>query len=357
MQNRRLLPSLALFAACSRPQTAPTDADRDAAPSEGSVETPLRPATALPDCAGVDTAEPTLADALPILANARREAANKHIFARVGDVELPRGALDAALALKFEIYTSRGREPPQSSADRYTELIAGRLVWNEIVRQEAAARGVELDERLLDRRAAELRLGVPDYPEHLRRRRETEDTIREMNLADLRATALIEAETDFEVDERALTSLYCRSRDKWDQDSEYRVISWLTLTSAGDGDRARAALRRGTDIGTIATQNPALPFVQRQLVAKADNEFYRAVFEAPLGEGRFVEIGSTTYLVVVEEVVEPGTLSRELLFEELRTQLRKVEMSKRRVEQRARLLKKYSVTVFGIPDTGSTQGE
>ena len=73
-------------------------------------------------------------------------------IAKVGDVEIPSSAFREIYDLKVKKYADRAREIPYSADRRYRKSIAERLIFHEILRQEADALGVELDEAALKER-------------------------------------------------------------------------------------------------------------------------------------------------------------------------------------------------------------
>jgi hypothetical protein len=345
MLLRRVLVCVALSTACD-------GADKASTPSAPAAPEPapaVPTSTPLPDCAGVDPTPPVYGKPEDWLAKARREPEDPKLVAKVGDQTVPRTDFDAILALKIEKYVSRKREPPQSALDRYRASIAGRLVGHEMLRQEAAARGIADDAAAIDRRANDARDGIADYALHLQRRGETEASLRAMYTAELREVAIIEADAPIAIEDAQLVGYYCRNRDDWRNDREYRVVSRLSFQKRADAEGAIANLGAGTRIDAMAASTTA-PFDRSELVASSDNAYFKSVFAAPQSVPTLVEVGSTFYVVIVEQIIPVGGLSRELVFDALQEPVRQGEITKRRVTLRAQLLAKYPVVVFGIPE-------
>ena len=108
--------------------------------------------------------------------------------------------------LKVQKYAERGREIPPSADRRYRKSITERLVYQEVLRQEAEARGVKYNEAELAEREAQQKQGIKDWDKHLIRRGETEKSLRDMYVAELVEKQLLElggklGVTDAEVDE------------------------------------------------------------------------------------------------------------------------------------------------------------
>lgn len=345
MLLRRVLACVVLSIACDGADKASTPSTPAA--SEPAPEPPK--STPLPDCAGVDMTPPVYGKPEDWLAKARREPEDPKLVAKVGDQTVPRTDFDAILALKIEKYVSRKREPPQSALDRYRAMLATRLVRHEILRQEAAARGLADDAAAIERRASAAKEGIADYAQHLQRRGETEASLRELYTAELREVAIIEADAPIVLEDAQLLGYYCRNRDDWKNDREYRMVSRLSFAKRTDAEAAVAKLSAGTAFDVVAASTNA-PFEAHDLVANSENAYFKAVFAAEKEVPTLVEVGSTVYVVIVERIIPAGGLSREVVFDALRKPVRQEELTKRRIELDARLFAKYPVVVYGIPE-------
>lgn len=175
------------------------DAARRFAPFIVLALTSCRPASSTtPEPATQTQATTTTTDDAPPTAPA---------LAKVGGGVVPLVDFDALLALKLEKYTVHDREPPQSAVKRYRTALAKRLVHAEQLRQACRAAGVKLDPAAIAQRLDEAKQGIPDWNEHLRRRGETEHSLRAMYESDLCSAALLER-TPITVSEEEIAAAY-----------------------------------------------------------------------------------------------------------------------------------------------------
>ena len=113
-------------------------------------------------------------------------------IAKVGKVEIPNEAFTSIYDLKVKKYTDRGRDIPSSADRRYRKSIAERLIYHEVLSQEAKSLGVEYDKAALDARESQQRRGIRDWEKHLSRRGETETSLQDMYIAELREKAILD---------------------------------------------------------------------------------------------------------------------------------------------------------------------
>ena len=104
--------------------------------------------------------------------------------AKVGGKEISNEAFHAIYDLKVQKYKERNREMPSTADRRHRKSITDRLVYQEILRQETASRGIDYDPKDLEERETAQKKGVKDWPSHLKRRGETEESLREMYIAE-----------------------------------------------------------------------------------------------------------------------------------------------------------------------------
>lgn len=136
----------------------------------------------------------------------------------VGDVEIPYSEFAAVYELKVAKYTSRGREIPASADRRYRESISQRLIQQEMLRQEASARGVAYDPKALAEREGRQQRGIRDWPQHLARRGESEESLRDMNIADLLEMEILQSAGELEVTADEVRADYAAIRANWRSD-------------------------------------------------------------------------------------------------------------------------------------------
>ena len=84
--------------------------------------------------------------------------------AKVGDVEITGETFNAIYDLKLQKYKDRKRKIPRSADRRYRRSITERLIYQELLRQEAAKLGVDYDEEKL----AERQAMILEYQAHVR---------------------------------------------------------------------------------------------------------------------------------------------------------------------------------------------
>lgn len=159
---------------------------------------PSTPGPATPPSAAPSTAK----------APADEPAAAAPTLGTVGDVTLPRAEFDAIVALKVAKYTDRGREPPPKALARYRTSIAARLAHHEQLAQECRRLGLAIDPAALAEREQQERRGIRDWDEHLRRRGETEQSMRALRLADLQETMLAQRQPAGMPDEDDILEAY-----------------------------------------------------------------------------------------------------------------------------------------------------
>lgn len=344
---------LALAVGCTQPPPAPQKTDEKAAPA---AEQP--PAKA-------DGGLPALPD--PI--------------ATVNDTPIPLAQFKEIYDLKVKKYTDRGRDIPPSADRRYRKSITERLVYNEILRQEAKARGIEVDQKQLAEREAQQKQGIKDWDKHLQRRGETEQSLRDMYIAEILEQQFLEKDgklvvTDAEVDEE-----YEKIKPNYKSDAE-RIHAAHILVPVGpqppntpivagekppepsqeDKDKWRKeALAKadeiykkvtapGAEFAQIAKENSIGPsadkggdlgiFTKDRMV----EEFSVAAFKLKPGEiSKPVETKFGIHIIKVLNKYPPGDLPKEALADQIKERLSQRKLHQGRRELKEALLLKYKV--------------
>jgi parvulin-like peptidyl-prolyl isomerase len=139
-------------------------------------------------------------------------------IAKIGDVEIPNAAFREIYDLKVKKYADRGREIPPPADRRYRKSIAERLVYHEVLAQEAKALGVEYDAAELAERDEQQKRGIREWDKHLERRGETETSLKEMVIAELREKAILEKLGKLEVTPAEITEDYEKIKGNWKSD-------------------------------------------------------------------------------------------------------------------------------------------
>jgi parvulin-like peptidyl-prolyl isomerase len=129
-------------------------------------------------------------------------------IATVNGVEIPNAKFREVYDLKVKKYSDRGREIPPSADRRYRKSIAERLIYQEVLRQEAEKQGVKYDEAELAKREEQQKRGIRDWEKHLGRRGETEQSLRAMYVAELLERGLLEKAGKLEVTPEEIDAEY-----------------------------------------------------------------------------------------------------------------------------------------------------
>ncbi len=156
----------------------------------------------------------------------------------VGGVEIPNEAFRKIYDLKLKKYEDRGRQIPTSSDRRYRKSIVERLIYQEILRQEAEKQGVSVDEAKVQERLDAQKKGIQDWAKHLERRGETEDSLKAMFRAELIEKALLEKAGKLEVTEAEVQEEYEKIKNSYKSDKP-RVRASHILIPVGPKDRLR----------------------------------------------------------------------------------------------------------------------
>jgi parvulin-like peptidyl-prolyl isomerase len=138
--------------------------------------------------------------------------------AKVGEVDVPNAAFREIYDLKVKKYSDRGREIPPSADRRYRKSIVERLIYHEVLAQEAKALGIEYDAAELAERDQQQRQGIREWDKHLERRGETDTSLREMMIAELREKAILEKLGKLEVTAAEVTEDYEKIKGNWKSD-------------------------------------------------------------------------------------------------------------------------------------------
>jgi peptidyl-prolyl cis-trans isomerase C len=156
----------------------------------------------------------------------------------VGDVEVPAAAFHEIYDLKLKKYTERGKEVPVSADRRYRKSIVERLIWNEILRQEAAKLGVVSDEAALTARVEREKQGVQDWAQHLDRRGETEASLVAMYRAEALEQAILDKQGKLTVTPEEIQAEYEKVKSQYKSDKP-RIRASHILVPVGSAQKQR----------------------------------------------------------------------------------------------------------------------
>lgn len=138
--------------------------------------------------------------------------------AKVGEVDIPQATFREIYDLKVKKYADRGRDIPASADRRYRKSIVERLIYHEVLEQEADKLGVKYDEAALEEREEQQKRGIRDWDKHLERRGETEASLREMYIAELREKAILDKSGKLKVTPEEIEEDYQKIKGNWKSD-------------------------------------------------------------------------------------------------------------------------------------------
>jgi peptidyl-prolyl cis-trans isomerase C len=156
------------------------------------------------------------------------------VVAEVGATTISTAAFRAIYDLKLVKYTIRNRVIPPTADARYRRSITERLIWHEVLRQEAEQLGVTYDPARLAEREAQQQHGIADWKLHLERRGETEHSLREMYVAELREEAILGKLGKLEVTRAEIEAEYDEKKEQWRSAGPQVRASQISFRAAPD---------------------------------------------------------------------------------------------------------------------------
>ena len=296
--------------------------------------------------------------------------------AKVGDIEVPREAFMAIYDLKLLKYKDRDRDVPRSADRRYRRSITDRLVWHEVLRQEAAALGVDYDPKALEERKATQRKGIKDWEQHLRRRGESDESLEALFVAELRERAILEKLGKLTITDEAVDAEYAKRKESTKADKE-RIRAAHILVQIGPEDRPAAgaaaptdeerkgweekALARANEIyGKVSAPGADFTALARELsdgpsARKGGDlgtfsedrmvaEFSKAAFALKAGEvSKPVKTKFGYHVIKVFAKYPPGELPKEAMVDMIRDGLASTAYNRGKRELKETLTTKYAV--------------
>ncbi|MCA9694290.1 MAG: peptidylprolyl isomerase [Myxococcales bacterium] len=299
--------------------------------------------------------------------------------ARVGEKDITAAEFREIYDLKVQKYHDRDREIPASADRRYRKSITDRLIYQEVLRQEAAAQGVTHDVKALAEREAQQKRGIQDWEKHLKRRGETEQSLRNMFINELLEKALLEKSGALAVTDEDIAVEYEKVKENYKSDKE-RVRAAHILIPVGEPDRAHpkpgekpteptkeekdAAMKKaeevyalamapGADFSALAKEHsvgPSAdrggdlgPFTKDRMV----EPFSVAAFALKVGEvSKPVETKFGLHIIKLLGRYPPGLLPQEAIADQLRQRLEQRKLHQGRRDMKEQLLEKYKVKNF-----------
>jgi parvulin-like peptidyl-prolyl isomerase len=300
-------------------------------------------------------------------------------IATVNDAPVPLARFKEIYDLKVKKYTDRGRDIPPSADRRYRKSITERLIYNEVLRQEAAARGVEVDKTKLAEREASQKQGIKDWDKHLQRRGETEASLRDMYVAEILEQQFLEKDGKLVVTDKEVDEEYEKIKPNYKSEGE-RIHAAHILIPIGpqaqpptpgaekaeptpeekERQRKEAMAKAdelykkvtatGADFSQLAKENSVGPsadkggdlgiFTKDRMV----EEFSVAAFKLKPGEiSKPVETKFGIHIIKVLAKYPPGDLPKEALADQIKERLSQRKLHQGRRELKEALLAKYKV--------------
>jgi parvulin-like peptidyl-prolyl isomerase len=300
-------------------------------------------------------------------------------IAVVNGKPLPLAEFRTIYDLKVQKYAERKRDIPPSADRRYRKSITERLIYQEVLRQEAAAKGVKYNEQELAEREAQQKQGIKEWDKHLVRRGETEQSLREMYVAELVEKQLLEAGGKLSVTDQEVDEEYEKIKPNYKSDQE-RVHALHILVPVGpqnqptmgaekppeptpeekkkwtDEAMAKAnalyqqATAPGADFAKLARENSIGPsadkggdlgvFTKDRMV----EEFSTVAFKLKPGEiSKPVETKFGIHIIKVVDRYPPGDLPKAALVEQIRERLGQRKLHQGRRDLKEELMGRYKV--------------
>jgi peptidyl-prolyl cis-trans isomerase C len=306
-------------------------------------------------------------------------AVPKGPIAKVGEVEIPNEAFSSIYDLKVKKYTDRGREIPSSADRRYRKSIAERLIYHEVLAQEAKELSVDYDKAALEARESQQRRGIRDWEKHLSRRGETEKSLKDMYVAELREKAILAKKGLLAVTDEEISADYEKIKDNWKSDKP-RVRAQHILVPIGPrkerrphGEKAPEASKEdqakweaeaaakadelykevtadGADFTAIATAKSTGPSAAKGgeigifTADRMAEEFSAAAFSMKVGEiSKPVKTKFGYHIIKVTGTWGPGLLPQDALRDQIVNRLEQRKLHQGRRDLKEELLGKYTI--------------
>ncbi|HWB78163.1 MAG TPA: peptidylprolyl isomerase, partial [Nannocystaceae bacterium] len=307
--------------------------------------------------------------------------------ATVNGVEIPNATFKEIYDLKVKKYADRGKEIPASADRRYRKSIVERLIYHEVLKQEAEKLGVKYDEAALKEREDQQKRGIRDWDKHLERRGETEQSLREMYVAELREKAILDKLGKLKVTPEEIEEDYQKIKGNWksDQprvrashilipigpqkvgadphaepgapapekgpegtdeekakwDAEAKTKSEELYKSATAADADFAAIAKDKSTGPSAAKGGDIGIFTADRMAE---EFSEVAFKMNVGEiSKPVKTKFGYHIIKLTGKWPPGELPKEALEDQIVSRLEQRKLHQGRRELKDELLAKYTV--------------
>ncbi|MBK6917857.1 MAG: peptidylprolyl isomerase [Deltaproteobacteria bacterium] len=316
-------------------------------------------------------------------------------IATVNGVEIPNAKFREIYDLKVKKYADRGREIPASADRRYRKSIVERLIYHEVLKQEAESLGVKYDEAALKEREEQQKRGIRDWDKHLERRGETEASLREMYIAELREKAILDKSGKLKVTPEEIEEDYQKIKGnwksdqprvrashilipvgpaktamdphvepgatekptpegtpeeqaKWDAEAKAKAEEIYKLVTAPDADFAAIAKDKST--GPSAAKGGDISIFTADRMAE---EFSKVAFEMNVGDvSKPVKTKFGYHIIKLTGKWPAGELPKEALEDQIVSRLEQRKLHQGRRELKDELLAKYTIVDNVAPTLG-----
>ncbi len=279
--------------------------------------------------------------------------------------------------LKVQKYSERNREIPPSADRRYRKSITERLIYQEVLRQEAAAKGVTHNATELAEREAQQRQGIKDWDKHLVRRGETEKSLRDMYIAELVEKQLLESSGKLTVTDAEIDEEYEKIKPNYKSDAERVQAShilipigpqpesgiekppepspedkakWTAEAIAKADELYKLATAPGADFAQLAKENSIGPsadkggdlgvFTKDRMV----EEFSVVAFKLKPGEiSKPVATKFGVHIIKLVAKFPPGDLPKDALIDQIRERLEQRKLHQGRRDLKEDLMGRFKV--------------
>ncbi len=308
--------------------------------------------------------------------------------ATVNGVEIPNATFKEIYDLKVKKYADRGKEIPASADRRYRKSIVERLIYHEVLKQEAEKLGVKYDEAALKEREDQQKRGIRDWDKHLERRGETESSLREMYVAELREKAILDKLGKLKVTPEEIEEDYQKIKGNWKSDqprvrashilvpigpqkagadphaepgaaatpekgpegTDEEKKKWEAEANAKSDELYKAVTAAGADFSAIAKDKSTGPSAAKGgdigifTADRMAEEFSEVAFKMNVGEiSKPVKTKFGYHIIKLTGKWPPGELPKEALEDQIISRLEQRKLHQGRRELKDELLGKYTV--------------
>lgn len=307
--------------------------------------------------------------------------------ATVNGVEIPNATFKEIYDLKVKKYADRGKEIPASADRRYRKSIVERLIYHEVLKQEAEKLGVKYDEAALKEREDQQKRGIRDWDKHLERRGETEQSLREMYVAELREKAILDKLGKLKVTPEEIEEDYQKIKGNWKSDqprvrashilipigpqkvgadphaepgapapekgpegTDEEKAKWDAEAKTQSEELYKAATAAGADFSAIAKDKSTGPSAAKGgdigifTADRMAEEFSEVAFKMNVGEiSKPVKTKFGYHIIKLTGKWPPGELPKEALEDQIVSRLEQRKLHQGRRELKDELLAKYTV--------------